>query len=147
LQLVPTEADQPEATKPSKPDSWKNVLAVFNHYHHAHHHPMRRRLKPTSKTARAIATRLRDGWTVEELCKAVDGFHLSPHHQGQNDRGTVYLDLYLFVRDEEQVEKGIGYAENPPKPGSNKPARDIRVGWFPAEACQHPDKPGRVDLP
>jgi uncharacterized protein YdaU (DUF1376 family) len=121
---------EPEATRPSKPDSWKNVLAVFRHYHHAHHHPMRRRLKPTSKTARAIATRLRDGWTVEELCKAVDGFHLSPHHQGQNDRGTVYLDLYLFVRDEEQVEKGIGYAENPPKPG--KPARGGRIG---AEEC------------
>jgi hypothetical protein len=133
-------------SRKAKPDSANAVYAVYKHYW-SHGHPRREPLR-TSKTWRAIAARLKDGWTIKELCKAVDGYHLSPHHQGQNDRGTVYLDLYLFVCDEEQVQKGIGYAENPPKPGSGaKPARDIRVGWFPAEACQHPDKTGRVDLP
>jgi hypothetical protein len=146
--LVPTEAE-PEATKarrPNKPDSVTNIWAVYKHYYHAQHRPMCRRLKPSTKTWRAVAARLRDGWTVEELCKAIDGYHLSPFHQGQNETGTKYLDLELFMRSEEKVQKGIEMAENPPKPNGGRPTHDIRIGRVGAEQCVHPDETGPVDL-
>jgi hypothetical protein len=127
------EAAKTKTRKPPKPDSMDNVLAVFKHYWHKHHHPMQRRPKPTSKTWRAIAARLRDGWTVEELCKSVDGFHLDPWHQGQNDEGKRHLELELCVRDDEHLEMGIEWAETPPKPGRTNRRLDGGPGPQPYE--------------
>jgi hypothetical protein len=146
LQLVPTEADKPKARKPTRSDSASNVLAIFNHYHHKHHHPMRLQPDPKSKAGQAIAARLREGWSVAELCKAIDGFHLSPFHQGQNDKGTSYLGLKTLMRDREQVEKGIEMAENPPKPNGGRPTHDMRVGRVGAEECEHSAETGEVAL-
>ena len=146
LRLVPTEAE-PEATKARRPNTVTNIWAVYKHYYHAQHRPIRRCLKPSTKTWRAVAARLRDGWTVEELCKAIDGYHLSPFHQGQNETGTKYLDLELFMRSEEKVQKGIDFAEHPPKPNRGRPTHDIRIGRVGAEECEHPAETGRVPLP
>lgn len=46
-----------------------------------------------------IRRRLRDGYDVETLVAAVQGWVHSPHHRGENDRGTVYdsLDVCLSV--------------------------------------------------
>ena len=40
--------------------------------------------------------------------------HMSPHHLGQNDRGTKYLDLELFVRDGSHVARGLEFLAKPP---------------------------------
>jgi hypothetical protein len=132
--------DNPEA-KPDRPDSRAKVLSVFEHYHQKHAHPVRKSPQPKSKTWQAVAARLRAGWTVQDLCKAIDGYHLSPHHLGQNDRGTKYLDLELFARSDEHVEKGINYAENPPKPYASSRSgideswgRDVRHGRIEAKS-------------
>jgi hypothetical protein len=80
------------------------------------------------------------------LCQAIDGYHLSPFHQGQNDKGLVYLDLELIMRDETHAEKGIEMSENPPKPNGGRPAHDIRLGRVGAEECIHGDETGPVAL-
>jgi hypothetical protein len=65
---------------------------------------------------------------------------------GQNDRGVQYLDLELIMRDETHVQKGIEWAENPPKAITNKPARDIRVGRAAAEDYDHSGPVGENKL-
>jgi hypothetical protein len=60
------------------------------------------------KRRRAIANRLnQEGRTVEELKQAIDGCASSPFHMGQGDNsnGTVYDDIELICRSNEQVER------------------------------------------
>lgn len=138
LQLVPG-GKEPDAKtrKPAKPDSVHAIWTVYKHYWHQHNHPQRQPNK-ASKTYRAIAARLRDGWSVEDLCRAIDGYHLDPWHAGKNPESKTHLELDLIVRDEEHVQKGIEWVNNPPKPGNGTSAgRDIRVGHVRAEDCVH----------
>ncbi len=58
----------------------------------------------------------KDGRTVEDLCRSIDGYFSSPWHRGENDRGKKYLDLELIVRDEKHVAGGIELLEHPEKP-------------------------------
>lgn len=67
-----------------------------------------------AKRRRAIDTRLRDGWTVAELKKAVDGCRLSSFHQGDNERGKKYNDIELICRDSSHVERFLEEAERMP---------------------------------
>ena len=59
----------------------------------------------------AVEARLADGFTVEQLCTAVDGCKASPHHRGENERGTVYNGLTLICRSGEKVAYFIAEAE------------------------------------
>ncbi len=67
------------------------------------------------KRRRAVEARLRDGYSVADLCRAIDGCALTPHNMGQNDRGQRYDDLELVCRDAAHVDRFIANAENPPK--------------------------------
>ncbi len=58
-----------------------------------------------AKRRKAVEGRLRDGYSVEELCQAVDGCTLTPHNMGQNDRGERYDDLELICRDASRVDR------------------------------------------
>ena len=136
----------PEARKLTKPDSVNAIWKVFSHYREKHNHERRYRSPQNSKAWRLIQARLVEGFSVEELCKAVDGYHKSPYHLGQNDSGKTYLDLELIMRDEMKVQHGIEWSENPPKP-STAPGRDIRVGRAAAEDYHHSDKPGEINFP
>lgn len=91
------------------------MLAVFARYrtHHNRAHP---RPKSTSKEWRLIRARLAEGYTVEDLCRAVDGCHKSPFHQGENDRGAKFDSLELIMRDSSKVQKFIECAEQGPQP-------------------------------
>ena len=146
MELVPTEPDRPKARKPTRPASVHNVWAVIKHYRERWNHQRRYRRSRDGKAWCLIQARLAEGWTVAELCQAIDGYHLSPFHQGQNDKGLVYLDLELIMRDETHAEKGIEMSENPPKPNGGRPAHDIRLGRVGAEECIHGDETGPVAL-
>lgn len=149
LTLVPGGSD-PEAAKaktrkpqPAGLKSYNDVCAVFHHYRERHDHRNRYRRPKDSKAWRLIQARLAGGYSVAELCQAIDGYHKSPHHTGQNSTGTVYLDLELIMRDETHVDHGIEWSTNPPKPATA--ARDLRVGSVRAEDCKH-TQTGRIDL-
>jgi hypothetical protein len=81
---------------------------VFGYWQRAMNHPQARL---DAKRERAIKARLKDGYTVAQLCKAVDGCKLSPHHMGQNETRTVYDDIELICRDGPRVDKFIGWVE------------------------------------
>jgi hypothetical protein len=90
--------------------SGEAVRAVFDCWQAVMGHP---RAILDAKRAKAVAARLKDGFSVEALCEAVRGCKASEFHQGANDRRTVYDDLTLICRDAAQVEKFIGIAARP----------------------------------
>lgn len=78
------------------------VDAVFRYWQTARGHD---RAKLDDKRCKAIKARIKDGYTVEDLCRAVDGIARSPHHMGQNDQRTVYDDIELICRTAANVDK------------------------------------------
>lgn len=78
-----------------------DVDVVFAHWQRVRNYP---RAKLDGKRAKAIKARLGDGYSVEDLCRAVDGIANSSHHMGQNDRRTVYDDIELICRDGPRVD-------------------------------------------
>ena len=83
---------------------------IFEHWQEAHG---KQRSKPTPQRLQKIKARLRDGYTMDQIIKAIDGVKLSPYHMGKNDTSTVYDDLTTILRDGAQVEKFSALAENP----------------------------------
>jgi hypothetical protein len=64
-----------------------------------------------------IEARLKEGHSPEDCILAIDGILLSPHHQGQNDRNTVYDDFTLIFRNASYLEKFRDLALVPTKQG------------------------------
>ena len=91
----PAGAVHVEVTKASPADE------VFAHYQT--HHPRARVLGADER--KKINARLKEGFTVADLCSSIDGQHRSPHHLGQNKDGRQYLSLELAVRDSSKVNQ------------------------------------------
>lgn len=73
----------------------EDVADVFDA--HVKYHP---REKLTKKKRDLIRNRLRDGYSVDDLCMAILGIHNTPHNLGDNDRKTKYLGLHVSMRSE-----------------------------------------------
>lgn len=106
----PTNNHKPE-TKNQKvkttvpPDGETSVSpaqVVFAYWQKARNHGG---AKLDDKRARAIRARLKDGYTVEDLCQAIDGIAHSQHHMGMNEQRTVYDDIELICRNGPNVDK------------------------------------------
>lgn len=93
---------------------------VFNHY--AKSHP---RAKFDSKRERLVKARLADGFSVDELCLAIDGLERDPFHQGANEQKKKYNDLALYMRDAGKVEGGIAIAQRNAAPRHQTGQRDV----------------------
>lgn len=91
--------------------------AVFEHWQSVHGKTNAKLIKDRLSK---INARLKEGYTVDQLKRAIDGCKLSPFHMGDNDNRTLYNDLKTILRDGAQVEKFISMAENPPKPPKAK---------------------------
>lgn len=94
-----------------KPGGSAQIQTVWQKYRE-HHPSCPGVLKQGRKEYRLAGDRLKD-FTVEQLCKAIDGYHRSPFHQGENDRGAKYLGFELIMRDLDHVRKGIEMADDP----------------------------------
>jgi hypothetical protein len=89
----------------------------------AAHNAARKARLPSSRAcildaprARAIAARLAEGYTVEDLSRAAKGHFASDHHLGANVRGTRYLDPALCYRDAAHVDQFLDMAPAPSPP-------------------------------
>ena len=71
----------------------------------------RPKAKFTPDRKRRVLSRLREGYTAEQLCQAVDGMAGSPWHRGKNKDGRRYDDLELCCRSGSYVEKFIEMGE------------------------------------
>lgn len=86
------------------------IQGIFEHWSVTLGKP---RAKLTDQRRKKIKARLREGYTPEQIVKAIDGVKLSPYHMGKNDTNTVYDDLTTILRDGAQVEKFSQLADNP----------------------------------
>lgn len=112
--LTGLKANQEPRTNNQEPKKVKNTVPpsgetaeVFAYWQQKMGHPQ---AKLDAKRNKSIAGRLKDGYTVGELCEAIDGCLLSPHHMGQNETRTVYDDIELICRDGPRVDKFIKLA-------------------------------------
>lgn len=100
------------------------IDAVVRHYQH--YHP---RSRPGDKERKLIAARLREGYSMEDLCQAIDGNHRDPFCCGDNARGKQYHNLSLIVRDSDHVRDYIEVANAPDAPVlSEKTRQSLRAG-------------------
>lgn len=60
--------------------------------------------KLTANRRRAVRARLKEGYSVDQLKRAVRGCAMSPFHMGDNDSKKQYNDLTLICRNGEKVE-------------------------------------------
>lgn len=102
--------------EPTTPSEGAQIRAVFDHWVTV----MRRNPKTTkldSKREGKIRARLREGRTVEELCRAVDGCRASAWHMGDNPDGQRHDDIELICRNAVKLENFLGGSAAPETPG------------------------------
>jgi len=73
----------------------EDVELVFS-FHHKHHP----REKLNAEKRKLIRQRLKEGYTIADLRKAIIGIHNTPHNLGHNERRTKYLGLHVSLRHE-----------------------------------------------
>lgn len=108
------------------------VERVFDHWRTVHQHPT---AKLDEKRRRLIRAALK-GYAEADLCEAIAGYRNSPHHMGQNDRGTRYDSIELFLRDAKHIDAGLAFARNPPRTDLSTLTRanvDRTADWMPPE--------------
>lgn len=87
-----------------------DTQTVFQYWQQKLNHP---HAKLTPERQRKISSALKN-YSAASLCQAIDGCAVTPHNMGQNDRGEVYDDISLIVRDAAHVERFIRNAKAPP---------------------------------
>lgn len=105
------------------------IRAVFDHWR-ASHPTAFPRPNGEMKEWKKIRDRLKDGYTVAQLCRAIDGIHSSPFHLGENERGKKYISLELCLRDAKHVEQFLEVMadhENKAPVLSEKTQRTVRA--------------------
>jgi len=90
----------------------KECKEVFDVWRVLMNHP-RARLDLTRKAK--IVAALKVGYSVSDLKDAVEGCKLTSFNMGDNDRGQVYDDLELILRDAKHIDMFISNKTNPPE--------------------------------
>jgi hypothetical protein len=140
---------KPMSSSPSEPDPGASASLIEQtgqvHAHYRHYHPrVPATLDSTSKEAKAIRARLKAGWSVADLCLAIDGCHQTPHNLGQNERGQKYLGLELIMRTCSQVQRFVEHAQRgtgrpgprPEPTGAKRPAAEVLPPRLTAEEAE-----------
>lgn len=84
------------------------IREVFAYWQYRMGHPQ---AKLTPEREKKISARLKEGYTVAQIKQGIDGCRASPHHQGQNDNGTIYDDITLICRNGSKLEWFIAMTE------------------------------------
>lgn len=85
-----------------------------------------KRTKLNAKRRQKIRARLREGYSVEDLCVAIRGAKQDDWLMGRDPQSPGYDDLVTLLRDGAQVERLIALYKPPKKP---KPKRS-RAEWI-----------------
>lgn len=91
----------------------EQVATIFDHWRTTMNHT---RAVLDAKRKKVIEERLKDGHSVESLCKAISGCSKTPWNMGENPSGGRYDSLDLILRDAEQIDRFIRYDDEPPRP-------------------------------
>ncbi len=55
------------------------------------------------------------GYSLTDLCEAVNGCALTPHNMGQNEAGQYYDGLHIIFGSADQIDRFIRNFKSPPK--------------------------------
>lgn len=112
--VLDTDTDTDKKQKKGKPTvpASAETAEVFEYWKQVMNHPA---AQLDAKRSKNISARLKDGYTVSQLCRAVDGCKYDPFSQGANDRQTVYDDIELICRDGPKVDKFMAIADRGPQ--------------------------------
>ncbi|KAB8312958.1 phage replication protein [Erwinia endophytica] len=105
------------------------VRQVFTHWQAEHNHQAS---KLDDKRRRRIKARLAQGFTVDELCKAITGAKFDIWLMGKNPSNKRYDGIETLLRDAAQVEKLRDLADN-------EHARAIAEGQYTATTARNLD--------
>jgi hypothetical protein len=108
------------------------VDRVFEHWRTVHGHPQ---AKLDAKRRKLIRDALK-GYSEADLCQSISGYKNSPHHQGQNDKATVYDAIELLLRDAKHIDAGLRFYRDPPRTDlSSLTRRNVAAveNWIPPE--------------
>jgi uncharacterized protein YdaU (DUF1376 family) len=117
---------------PVSKSSLAAVSTVFEHWKHVHNHPRAALTKARESLIRKALTDYSDAL----LCQAISGYANSPHHMGDNDRGTVYDSIELMLRDAKHIDQGLKFYSDPPRRDHSSLTRrnvDATKDWVPPE--------------
>ena len=64
------------------------------------------------KRISVIKERLREGYTADQICSAINGCANTPHNMGRNENSKLYNDIELICRSGVNVERFIQNNEN-----------------------------------
>ena len=105
----PTGDQQATTTKKEKKEEKEKnnniyVKNIFSYWQKKLNH---KKSKLTKERATKILARLKEGYTEDDLKKAIDGCAASSYHMGQNEQGMVYDSIGLIFRNAEKVDEFI----------------------------------------
>lgn len=105
-------AELPKKKRIAQPtdDEFALMLSVFRFWRTTTNHL---KAKLTPERGRAVLERIRSpiGFDLQDFKDAINGCLVSPHHQGANENRTVYDDLELICRTDQNLERFKGYNE------------------------------------
>jgi hypothetical protein len=91
----------------------EQVTRLFEHWKKMTHHE---HAKLDFKRERVIKAALKQGYSIEDLCQAVEGCCKTPFNMGHNDQGQRYDGLQLILRDAEHIDRFIQHCHSPSIP-------------------------------
>lgn len=103
--------NQPEEIHVAQSARRDQVASVFNHWRQVMKHP---RSAMDAKRRKLIESRMKEGYSEEDLKSAIDGCSRSSFHMGGNDRQQRYDGLDLILRDASHVDNFLSLERNPP---------------------------------
>jgi hypothetical protein len=72
---------------------------------------LRQKVTPTDYTMKMIVDRLKENFTVEQLCQAVEGCLANPFNQGKNPDRIFYDSITTIFKSSEKVDLYLSYCE------------------------------------
>lgn len=100
-------SEEKKATKVASPPR-ADVAEVFAYWQHVFD---RHRYSLTTTRRTKILSRLKDGFTVEQLKQVIDTVSKDPFYCGENDRGKEFLDFKTIFKSKDKIEEFL-YGKN-----------------------------------
>ncbi|MEX3982787.1 hypothetical protein AB4Y45_27825 [Paraburkholderia sp. EG287A] len=104
----------------------EKIVGIFDYWRKCMNSP---KSKLDDKRKGVIRRALKAGYSPRDLCRAIQGCKLTPHNQGENDRGQKYLGIHVCLKDADQIDRFMANSKAPPQAPEKKGSGQI-PGWW-----------------
>jgi len=124
-------SDSPESNQTSV-SLLPEIKKVFEHWRTATGRSDR--VKLDAKRKSRITSRMKEGYSTDDLCKAIDWYAKQPFYAGDNPSGVRYDEIHTILRDAAQIDKALEATKNESvaaiNPNASKPAASYPYKHF-----------------